>query len=498
MMRSSMAHEPADDIQDAVSELAEIARNAIADTGLTRGELAKKANLSSSSISRLTTGKWVSQGMSQSALLAILQAIDTPTDAVGRAVAIYAQVSKWRRSIPRRLDEPGPASSSRQRIVRYGVAPAQQDGRPYASIDRVTLEQSPEGELTGKIERIEPATQRGATWGIVGRSSPGALHFAFWPLVSDGDKSQASSTGHIAVLRAPSTATPWQGFVTKLEQGKPPSLNSYPFGMMSAQNRRLTDGAGTVAVLDYDNTLARGWIIAPWLEHLAAHDIGATRDGAASLRQLFAEHKVQATRDHDLLATRAAAIYAQALKGVSVAALERLAEDFIDEYLEDDYLYASSRDLVAGLRDRGLRPVLVTGAPAELIRPLLTALDFERAFSLVLREEAGVYTGEVVLNRGVSRAKAAACQTLTNAQDAEIVVAFGDSESDRALWNAAGVSVRIGGDRDATDVTISGVDLDQPVDPRIWERVHVAEWRRIVASDAQTPTADDLSETRLG
>ncbi len=125
-------------------------------------------------------------------------------------------------------------------------------------------------------------------------------------------------------------------------------------------------------------------------------------------------------------------------------------------------------------------PVLVTGAPAEVAKPLIRALDIERSFATMLSIEDERFTGFVRTNRGVSKAKQAACDHLIRAQECDIVVAIGDSEGDRPMWDAAEISIRIGGDPDARDVKISGLDLTQPLSEEFWSRINPASWLTVL------------------
>jgi HAD superfamily phosphoserine phosphatase-like hydrolase len=232
-----------------------------------------------------------------------------------------------------------------------------------------------------------------------------------------------------------------------------------------------------VALLDFDNTLARGWILGPWLQELGSAGIGRAAEGYEELAGLFAEYRVRPGFGHDRLATEAARIYATSLTGVSVHDVKPLAEPFAVDYLgRDGPLFPSSRALLSGLRERGHRTILVTGAPSELAEPLMRELGFERSFALVLEIEGGIYTGAIVANSGLSSAKAKVCEHLAESEESEVVVAVGDSEGDRPLWRHARVAIRVGATGDDAELNVSALNLEEPLDAGFWEMIPTASW----------------------
>lgn len=453
--------------QSAVDALSALAREARGTTPIKT--IASKADVSQTAVSRLCSGKWQKEGLSKPTLERILRVMDCADETLERAGDLYDEAKAERH------EPPAPTT------VRYGLTPAEQEGRLYASIDRIAYEERVDGYVAGTIERIEPTGQRGNRWECAGRISHGELHLTFWPSSKRG--SQASSTGHLAVIRDQNSKRPWAGFYIKLSghPGNNPRLLTYEFITVPGHDDRLTNASSSVVVLDFDNTLAHGWIMRPWVGLLASRGVGNARAARDELEQLFADYETGRTMSHDRLADRAAELYADALSGVLVRQVEELAETFVSDYLEDtNTLFRYSRELVKGLRSRGLRPVLVTGAPAEVAKPLIRALNIERSFATVLHIADERFTGSVRSNRGVSRAKQAACDHLIRKQECDIIVAIGDSEGDRPMWDAAETSIRIGGDPDARDVTISGLELTQPLSDEFWSRISAASWLTVL------------------
>jgi phosphoserine phosphatase len=366
------------------------------------------------------------------------------------------------------------------RLIRYGRARADQPGRAYPSLDRLDLELWPDGQVEGLIERIEPEGRRGALWSCAGRQVLDTFLLTFWPLKSDdGEAAQSNSAGQILVQREISLRRPWLGKFVKLErrQSKPPVLQEYDYWLSPATDRGLVSSVSTVAVLDFDNTMARGWILRPWMDCLAENGVGDARAGVGRLEQLLNDYSSRPSFGHDRLATKAGEIYAESMRGVAARDVQRLAEPFVSDYLGPrGQLFASTREMIGGFRERGLRPVLITGAPGEVTEALTKELEIEHCFPLRLNLTNGVFTGSVASNHGVSGAKATACQWLVDEQECEVAVAVGDSAGDQPLWRHARVSIRVGGPIGASDVTMSGIDMNAALDDRFWQQIPRASW----------------------
>jgi HAD superfamily phosphoserine phosphatase-like hydrolase len=243
----------------------------------------------------------------------------------------------------------------------------------------------------------------------------------------------------------------------------------------------LVSAASSVAVLDFDNTLARGWILGPWMQCLAENAIGDMGAGIERLLKLFADYSARPGFGHDRLAMEAGQIYADSMANVAARNVEPLAAPFVSDYLGPrGQLFEHARSLISGLRERGLRPVMITGAPGEVTEALMRELEIERCFPLLLEIDDGVFTGTVVSNRGIAHEKAAACRWLIDEQECEIIVAIGDSEGDRPMWRLAEVSIRVGGPPDTNDVIISGVELSTALNQTFWDQIPKASWLAFV------------------
>jgi phosphoserine phosphatase len=474
-------HDCPAEIRSKIEELSSLARDARKASGLTVDQVAAATHNDRSLLTRINTGSWVDQGLSTYALTAALKAMDASSDVIDQAIVLYDEIVEWRKASRRDLRGTVPhARGLGLRIVRWGCAASQPPTRPYASLDRLSLEADERGRVTGTIERIEPEARRGASWICAGILSAGALHLTFWPAEPKSDGTpQSDSVGHIAVHRQPSRTRSWPGFFTKLERGdgRSPHLNSFSYVLAPPDPRVLLPAVSAIALIDFDNTLASGWIMDSWLEVLGRQGVGRAGDGFEQLQRLFAEYAHSNSFGHDHLASEAAQIYAKSLSGVAVDEVTQHAPAFVANYLSErrGRLFASSRALLDGLRERGLRPVLVTGAPKEVVDRLMRELDISTAFPLLLERENDHFTGRIHFNHGLASAKAEACELLEE-RECDILVAIGDSEGDLPMWKRARCAIRIDGTAAQTGLTLSGVDLHSPLGVDFWEHMPRATW----------------------
>ena len=178
-------------------------------------------------------------------------------------------------------------------------------------------------------------------------------------------------------------------------------------------------------MLDWDRTLRRGWTLNAWVDHLIAD--GLVEEG---YRQTLDGHfglYLRREIDHDELAVAANTAYAEAVEGLGAAELEKRAEAHVREDLGS--LFPYTERLLTGLDRRGLRVVILSGVPHELIDAYCRMLRVGEPMGLRLDTESGFFTGVMTTNPGMGVEKARVVSSLT-AGGSKIVVAAGDSVSD--------------------------------------------------------------------
>ena len=188
-----------------------------------------------------------------------------------------------------------------------------------------------------------------------------------------------------------------------------------------------------VALLDWDNTLHHGWTLEPWVRFLV--DRGqAPKQLAVDGEQLTRDYLEGRLDGHSDLAHRANTLYAAAAAGWATADVAALVEPYLDE-VDRPLVYPFVPALLAWLVDRGIEPVVVTGAPTELVAAYVDAAG-GRVIGLRLAQADGRYTGAIARNPGTATEKARAVAEVV-AGGGEVVLGAGDSESDLPLLQAA-------------------------------------------------------------
>ena len=193
------------------------------------------------------------------------------------------------------------------------------------------------------------------------------------------------------------------------------------------------DGRGRrVALLDWDNTLHYGWTMEPWVRFLV--DRGqAPASLAANGEQLTREYLDGTLGGHSELAHRANTLYATAAAGWATADVAALVGPYLEE-VDRPLVFGFVPALLAWLVDHGIEPVVVTGAPTELVAPYVEPAG-GRVVGLTLAESDGRYTGVIGRNPGTAEEKARAVAEVL-AAGCEVVLGAGDSESDLPLLQA--------------------------------------------------------------
>lgn len=199
----------------------------------------------------------------------------------------------------------------------------------------------------------------------------------------------------------------------------------------------MTDAPGRVALLDWDNSLHDGFTMGPWLHALARDAVEA----AAALRFDAALADFQAGRlAYDAFVVLAEQLYTGMVAGRPVVEVEATA----DRLVPHDPLRPGTRELVAALLDRGIRPVLISGAPIEVLRAHAAALGFapDDVTGWTLARDGERYAGRLLENTARGGAKARIVAGLV-AGGASVELGLGDTEADRPLVEAARIGAWI-------------------------------------------------------
>ncbi len=206
--------------------------------------------------------------------------------------------------------------------------------------------------------------------------------------------------------------------------------------MRAKEDEILTDRPG-VAVLDWDGTLRHGFTLVDWSEWLAL-ETGLISSGSLQrLRELFSAYASD-EMSYESLALEGPRAYAIGLRGVAVRALELAATRFVEQ---DSGLAPFATPFFSLLRDHALGTVLVSGAPAVLLRRYPITAGVDEVIGLELRTQGGRCTGRLGRNPAPRRAKRAIVRRLE--RDSQLVLGVGDSPADAPILERAQIAVAI-------------------------------------------------------
>ncbi|OGP66105.1 MAG: hypothetical protein A2169_15885 [Deltaproteobacteria bacterium RBG_13_47_9] len=196
----------------------------------------------------------------------------------------------------------------------------------------------------------------------------------------------------------------------------------------------------TIALVDWDGTVRRDFTIRSWMKYL--HSIGSfSRDVVSDIESqflLYLEGKIP----YEDLAKSSAEIYARSVEGMPVEMLRGAAHAFLESDISN--LLDLPVQLLSELRSRNIEPVIVSGAPCEVLTEYKGFLNLRNIFCLQLAIEGSVFNGEVDTNPGISSVKHEIVRQLLLETGTRIALAVGNSSSDEPLFNAADLTVIVG------------------------------------------------------
>jgi phosphoserine phosphatase len=197
-------------------------------------------------------------------------------------------------------------------------------------------------------------------------------------------------------------------------------------------------GAARVALLDWDNSLHPGFTMSPWLHALARDD--AEAEAGRRFDAALAAYEA-GTLPYDDFASLAEVLYTTLADGRRVADLEAVAARLV----RDDPLRPGTSELVAALLARGIRPMLISGAPIEVLRAHAAALGFapEDVTGWTLDRAGDRVVGRLASGNTARGGSKAAIVAALVADGADVLLGVGDSPADRPLVDAARIGAWI-------------------------------------------------------
>ncbi|MCX5126204.1 HAD family phosphatase [Streptomyces sp. NBC_00347] len=200
-----------------------------------------------------------------------------------------------------------------------------------------------------------------------------------------------------------------------------------------------------IAVLDLDGTLAEGSLAAPFVESLIAGGVCDPAAGRAALDAIAGYHDEDADPEGSAAhAPTAAAFYghfARALEGADRTEVERAAEAAWPAARKRFLPFAD--ELVRLLHAAGLRTVLISGSPYEIVRRAAAELGIGEAHGMRAEFRRGRCTGTLTTTPALPGGKRAALRSATKGGpvDRRSSFAIGNSPSDAEVFEQVGLAV---------------------------------------------------------
>lgn len=203
------------------------------------------------------------------------------------------------------------------------------------------------------------------------------------------------------------------------------------------------------ALLDWDNTLRKGYSIFSWCNFLVEK---AIIDKTSLYRiNLIKQKYEQRLISHDDFAKNACEIFVNYLQGISVNKIAALEKEFIDIFKKD--VFSFSKGILNCLENNNYKIIIVSGAPKSLIRQCVADNKNVIVFGLEFEKNNNKYTGLVKRNYGFNKNEIV---DLLIAKYGKPSIAFGDSSSDVYMLNESKKSVLIVSDQ--TKIALYKVD----------------------------------------
>lgn len=210
------------------------------------------------------------------------------------------------------------------------------------------------------------------------------------------------------------------------------------------------------ALFDWDGTLRAGYTLFEWIDFLRNKGGILSKEVLMRHDQLLeAYHEGRIT--HDVLASESCLNYENGIRGMDTGLYGRLKEEY-SIYDRTRQLPFVSR-LFQWLKEKEIAPVIITGAPLDMIRLYFEAYGIEEAYGHRLEEKNGVLTGNALENYGFGKERMT--EECRKRFAGRPILAAGDSESDLPLLKSSKIALVVGGKKTLLEQLPHGISVDR-------------------------------------
>lgn len=184
------------------------------------------------------------------------------------------------------------------------------------------------------------------------------------------------------------------------------------------------------AVLDWDNTLRKGFTIKAWMEYLYTKKIICNELYSSFLEQLglYENHMLSYYK----LSENTTTLYSKAIEGKKAVDIEDAGRDFC---IYDRAVFPFVSSLLYNLHKNNTRVIVISGTPQLLLEQYSALLGIDEVYGLVVGVKEGYYTGIVERDYGANKSEI--MKEICAEKGENPIFALGDSIADEPLINAA-------------------------------------------------------------
>lgn len=206
-----------------------------------------------------------------------------------------------------------------------------------------------------------------------------------------------------------------------------------------------------VALLDWDGTVRDGWTLPGWMN--ALRDDSGNSDLAAQFESRSRRYRA-GKLTHDELVDEAEKLYLEALANHTPTSIADAAAEFLRRDRRNIRRFAAH--LIDQLQRRGVEIIVISGAPSIVLDHYRNDLSISKVAGMEVVWEDRVWKPRI--NPGLSHVKAACVEDMCRGR--RVIASFGDSASDRPLFDIAEVPVVVGSDFTSQRVDALRLDSD--------------------------------------
>lgn len=189
------------------------------------------------------------------------------------------------------------------------------------------------------------------------------------------------------------------------------------------------------ALLDWDNTLRRGYTLFTWIDYLI--DMGIVAGVFRKEVDYYIDQYLKEEISHDELARNACEVFAKSIKGMRKSVLEQQIKGYLCE--DKVELYGFTKEIFKVLNDNKILPIIVSGAPSDILNNYRNEFNIYKVYGFVAEEENGKFSGRVLYNYGYNKNKKV--EEICREMGKMPKLAFGDSISDFEMLKRAEKSI---------------------------------------------------------